>query len=63
MLTMEMTSGLNVVDVQALAYIAGERILAKLLFLPTTLNKGAVPKLKLSFETVNISHFKEQSPL
>jgi hypothetical protein len=37
---MEMTSGLNVVNVQATAYIAGERILAKLLFLSTTLNKG-----------------------
>jgi hypothetical protein len=24
---------------------------------------GAVPKIKVSFETVNISHFKEQSPL
>lgn len=40
--TMEKTTALNIVNVHALAYIAGERILAKSLFLPTS-NKGAFP--------------------
>jgi len=37
----EKTTALNIVNVQALAYIAGERILAKSLFLPTS-NKGVL---------------------
>ncbi len=37
--TVEKTTALNIVNFQALAYITGERILAKSLFLPTS-NKG-----------------------
>ena len=47
---MEMPNALNVVNVQALAYIAGERILAKLLFLSTTLNKGVLPHIPYYFK-------------